>query len=259
MFNIKYTLDPDGDIILVLLDANSPFAVPDPGDMMPSAVKVPAGSAGWRSGAGPGTGTDDTAFLAAVTAAAATAAANAAARGSQFQEEDPEQNGQELYEPEVCFRLSSKHLKTASKYFRTQLRSPWKEHIDVAEDGSCIVRAEEWNEQALLIVMNIIHGRSKQVPRNLNLQLMAQVAVIVDYYACHEATWFFHKTWVGNYIRVWYTAGYGYGRDLMLWLFVTITFYSSSWFQEAAKSVIRTSTGTICAMNLPIASAIIGE
>lgn len=259
MHDIKYSIDPQGDTILILVNADAPFAVPEPGDMLPSALRDPEESGDWQTAASQRVSTSDAGSGTRLVVAPAAAPA-ATAQEAQSEGETPPENSRKLHDDDgVCFRVSSKHLIAASKYFRKQLKSPWKEHNDVAEDGSCIVWAQEWNEQALLIVMNIIHGRSKQVPRSVDLQLMARIAVIIDRCACHEATWFFHKTWIGNYFRRRPNASGERGRDLILWLFVTITFYCPSWFGVAADLVIQTSRGRIHGWNLPFAAALIGE
>lgn len=60
----------------------------------------------------------------------------------------------------IKLQLSSKHLKLASDYFRKMMGNNWKE--STPKDGfSFSVTADGWNEEALLTVMRILHGRTK--------------------------------------------------------------------------------------------------
>lgn len=38
----------------------------------------------------------------------------------------------------------------------------------------------------MLILMNIIQGRNRSVPEIINLEMLARLAILVDYYDCHE-------------------------------------------------------------------------
>ncbi|KAH6699592.1 hypothetical protein EV126DRAFT_424282 [Verticillium dahliae] len=49
-----------------------------------------------------------------------------------------------------------------------------------------IVEGFVWNINATLILMNTVRGCGLSVPRSISLELLAEVAVLVDYYVCHE-------------------------------------------------------------------------
>ncbi|CAJ2508725.1 Uu.00g137510.m01.CDS01 [Anthostomella pinea] len=44
--------------------------------------------------------------------------------------------------------------------------------------------AEDWDANALSILMYVIHGRHRGVPRSASLELLTKIAVLVDYYKC---------------------------------------------------------------------------
>lgn len=83
--------------------------------------------------------------------------------------------------PEIRMRLSSKHLTLASAYFQKLTANNWRE-INPADGYSCVVNTDEWDEEALLILMNLIHGRTTKIPRSISLEMLAKMSVLVDYY-----------------------------------------------------------------------------
>lgn len=157
--------------------------------------------------------------------------------------------------PEVRMRLSSKHLTLASRYFQKMTESNWKE--TTPEDGYAFTAtAEEWDEQALLILMNIIHGRTAKVPWTIDLDMFAKMAILVDYYECHEAVEFFVRTWkseIGSGVPMLFSS-----RDRLLRLFVSWVFPAPEDFRGLTKSIISTNIGPFNPLGVPIPQNIIG-
>lgn len=60
------------------------------------------------------------------------------------------------------------------------LTGPWMEGI--ARDSSqSLILAQDWDEKALLVLTNIIHGQTRPVPRRVTLEFLAKMTVLVDY------------------------------------------------------------------------------
>ncbi|PTB63510.1 hypothetical protein BBK36DRAFT_1126953 [Trichoderma citrinoviride] len=153
--------------------------------------------------------------------------------------------------PEVRMRLSSRHLTLASAYFEKMLANDWKETTPEG-DYSYVVKAEDWDEEALLIMMNIIHGRTAKLPMAMNLETLAKICALVDYYQCHEALKFFNQLWLGRIDRRSYT-----GRDLLLRLSVACVFPDRTKFQNLTMSLIKESKWPIESLGLPIPQSVI--
>lgn len=223
-----HQVDPDGDTLLILHYPDAPFAVMD-----------------------------------SVTIRRLTNSRN------QLQLEFVEQIRQELRsskksqsEPqvennkeEIRFQLSSKHLTLASEYFRKMMANDWKETTP-AEGYSFVVTAEEWDQKALLILMNIIHGRTTKVPLTISLEMLAKVSVLVDYYKCHEAVEFFAKTWISNLPE---PIPSSYGKNLVLRLCISWIFSEADIFRLLTKTVLYQSGGHIPSLGLPIPKAVISK
>jgi hypothetical protein len=158
---------------------------------------------------------------------------------------------------EVYFQLSSKHLTFTSEYFRGLMANNWKE-ANSSHDFAYSVTAEDWDEAALLMVMNIIHCKTKEIPHQVDLAMVAKVAVIVDYYQCSSAVRFYAEIWIKNFKKKDNSAD-TYGRNLLLKLFISYVFSNDSGFQKSTEIIIRESRGPIHSLGLPFPKEIVGE
>ncbi|KAK5997829.1 hypothetical protein PT974_00192 [Cladobotryum mycophilum] len=213
-----YAFDPNGDTLLTLRNSDKAFAVESPLKRWPKALP-------------------------------------------KYWTKDIEENEGQLGEspktthyhcPETQLRLSSKHLSLASSYFHKLTTNDWRE--TKAENGySFTVSAEGWDNEALRIVMCIIHGQTTELPRVVSLEKLAKIAVIVDYYKCHGAVDFFAKTWICNL----YDFPTSYGRNLLLRLLISWVFSEADTFQRLTEIIIRESRGPIHSLGLPIPEDVI--
>ncbi|PTB63511.1 hypothetical protein BBK36DRAFT_1143982 [Trichoderma citrinoviride] len=155
--------------------------------------------------------------------------------------------------PEVHMRLSSKHLALASEYFQKLMVGGWKETTTTAEGQySYTIQTEDFDEEALLIVMNIIHGKTTNLPRSVNLKRLAKISLLVDYYRCHEAVQFFSQTWLKSLGK---TASKS--RDHLLELSVSWVSANADAFRNSSMSLIKSSVKPIDSLGLPIPQNII--
>ncbi|KAK0716083.1 hypothetical protein B0H67DRAFT_256796 [Lasiosphaeris hirsuta] len=170
---------------------------------------------------------------------------------------EPETVGEEPAPPdspteifgEIRMRLSSRHLILASPYFRKALNGPWAE-------SERIVEAEEWDEAALLITMNIIHGHTRRVPRSVSLETLAKIALITDYYKFHEAIELFTEIWIPKLRKE--SPSEEFGMNTMFWILVSKVFSHAEVFRSVTAVAQRHSPGRITAPGLPI-DEILGE
>ncbi|KAL0937532.1 uncharacterized protein CTRU02_207263 [Colletotrichum truncatum] len=142
---------------------------------------------------------------------------------------------------EVTFLLSSRHLSLASSYFKAQLNGPWREASDV---------------NALLLLMQIIHGKTKDVPNCVDLETLAKAAVLIDYYKCHETTGFFSTLWVKSLKS---ELPSDLNRELILWLMISVVFLQNDVFESITKTAVQRSDGPIPMLGLPIPQSVISK
>jgi hypothetical protein len=156
----------------------------------------------------------------------------------------------------IQMQLSSKHLQLGSDYFSKMMANKnWKESIP--KNGFLFsATASGWNGEALLTVMRILHAQTTMLPQTTNLEMLANVAVIIDYYQCHGATDFFTKAWINKLEEPLPTA---FGRSLLLRFLISWVFSEADIFRHLSQIIIRESRGPVNVKDLPIPEAIISK
>jgi hypothetical protein len=157
---------------------------------------------------------------------------------------------------EVHYRVSSRHLALASPWFKRALsKYGWSESGRNPEDGMFHVKAADWDEEALLVVLNILHLRNGKVPRSVSLEMLAKIAVLVDYYECGEALEVFTEKWIES-LKASTPVPSTYDRDLVLWIWVSWIFDLADHFERATAVVIKEGQETLRNLELPIPSKV---
>lgn len=96
----------------------------------------------------------------------------------------PQTTVQSTEENGIRFRVCAGNLMSASPWFnRVLAKNGWMESNRNLEDKCYYISAEDWDEEAFLILMNIFHLRNREVPRTVTLETLAKIAVLVDYYS----------------------------------------------------------------------------
>lgn len=250
---IDHDLDVEGDVVLVLQNPNEPFAVWGEKEAWERSRPKP-----------PSTQSEDIqGYLREDPAypldhhSTSEAASESPERGEPRRKRRKGNPASVAGESsEVRFRLSSRHLILASPYFRAMLTGPWVESS--SRSGSMYTTsASEWDEGALTILMDIIHGHSERVPRSMSLELLAKIAVLVDYYKCHNIVKFYSDTWIKAIL-----GGTGlprkYSRDLVLWLFTSCVFVQHEIFNSLTLLALRQTRGPVRTLGLPFPDGLIG-
>ena len=153
----------------------------------------------------------------------------------------------------VTFRVSSHHLMQASLVFKAALTGGWKEGSTAA--GGCYqINAEDWDAEAMRVVLSLVHSRTKAIPRCVTLEMLSKIAVLVDYYELHEAVHFCASLWIDT-LR--FLPPKVYGRDLILWICVSWVFKDAPLFNGMTKLAIEQSPGKVPTFQLPIPEKVI--
>ncbi|KAK1450737.1 hypothetical protein CCUS01_02193 [Colletotrichum cuscutae] len=177
-----------------------------------------------------------------------------------YEEQEQEvyhESGQDRPEEQVVkFLVSSRHLALASRYFFAKLSGPWMEASIKHIDGCYHMDASDWDSDALLILMQVIHGKTRSVPRRIDLEMLAKLAVLVDYYDCHEVIEVYCPVWIES-LRD--TLPAEYGRDVILWLLISCVFKQDSIFQQMTQVAVSKSDDPIRTMELPIPLTVVGK
>lgn len=112
-----------------------------------------------------------------------------------------------------------------------------------------------FGSKAFEIVMNIIHGQTRHVPEIVSVDLLAQIAAIVDDLECQDSIWFFAKRWLSQIESPHFQE---MSKDLMRWILISFVFEESEIFNQITNGAIRYSTDKMPTFGLPIGSRILG-
>ncbi|KAJ5510928.1 hypothetical protein N7453_003031 [Penicillium expansum] len=138
------------------------------------------------------------------------------------------------------FQVSSKHLTLASAYFRRMLKDCW-------------IPINDCEPNILLIILNLIHGRSRQVPWKLSLPELTDIAVATDFFQCHEAIEVFARIWINNLEPLLSSS---FSEDTKRWMMIAWVFKSNDILQETEEIAIQQGRGPFQTINLPIPKSI---
>jgi len=159
---------------------------------------------------------------------------------------------------EVHCVVSSMHLMLASEYFRTMLGGDSKEAVKLKTKGRITIRLKI-DLDTMVILLNIIHGASRKVPRQVTLASLTQIAILAKGLGMLEAVEFFSDTWIDNLTREGFPKVY---NDRVLpFLFVFWVFNRPVEFADMTRLAERESTDKLQddVKNLPISKEIIGK
>lgn len=104
--------------------------------------------------------------------------------------------------------------------------------------------------------MRVLHGLNREVPRKITLEMLAKIAILVDYYQCHEAVELAVIMWIDAFKDCLPLKG---DRDLVLWLLVSSTFRQTETFRSITKTAIEESRAPLPALDLPISQNVISN
>ncbi|OQE20854.1 hypothetical protein PENFLA_c015G04403 [Penicillium flavigenum] len=151
------------------------------------------------------------------------------------------------------FQVSSKHLTLASDYFKRMLKACWAEGVALSTNGSVEIPVNDCKPEILLIILNIIHGRSRQVPRKLSLPQLTDIAVATDFFQCHEALELFAGTWIQDLKPLILSS---FSEDTKKWMMIAWVFKSNDILRETETIAMQQGTGPFHTSNLPIPKSI---
>ncbi|KAF2263258.1 hypothetical protein CC78DRAFT_545097 [Lojkania enalia] len=137
---------------------------------------------------------------------------------------------EEDVEPEIHYRVSSGQLKITSVFFQHLFKTGYKETIPDESDGLFHIEALDWDVDAMLIVLNIMHARNELVDRKLDLLTLVKVAVILKRAPLPRS----------------------YGPDSIMWIFVSSVFADRDVLKRMTALAARQSLGPFQTLGLPI-------
>jgi hypothetical protein len=141
---------------------------------------------------------------------------------------------------EVQMRVSSKHLILASATFGAYLGSDkFAEGRTLQTKGNVVVRLYDEDPDAMTILLHIIHGQTRKVPRQVSLEMLSKLAFVVNHRQMHEAVELFSDSWIENLKRD--SLPGRYTPEVLSWLFIFWVFRKEDDFRNMSQILERES------------------
>ncbi|MCJ1396715.1 hypothetical protein MMC18_009607 [Xylographa bjoerkii] len=150
---------------------------------------------------------------------------------------------------EVRIRVSSKHLTLASRVFKNMLKPGFLEGDKLHDPGYVEFLLPDDNPAALLILLNLVHGRIRTVPRKVDIVTLLELAILVDKYELLEITEMILDFWLENPKK---KIKEGFDEDLIPWMCISYVFRKPEIFRQVTKTAQLESEGPIDNYSLPI-------
>jgi BTB/POZ domain len=112
------------------------------------------------------------------------------AKGKDTQNTDQAENWAHLdinYPAVIQMRVSSGHLILVSPVFKRLLKGGFAECHTLTSAGTAEICLPDDNPEAMQILLNIIHGHTRKVPREIKFDTLTQISILIDKYSLHEA------------------------------------------------------------------------
>jgi hypothetical protein len=154
------------------------------------------------------------------------------------------------------FRVSSRHLILASPYFQGRLGSQWPEGKELKSKGSVELEIPDTDPETLLILLNIIHARTTRVPLLVTVNQLTELAIMTDYFQCHDAVGVYSNMWKESLKTQIPTK---YSPAILKWILISWVFGYPDVFTSVTQTAQLQTTSSIWAMDLPIPANIQGE
>ncbi|KAI3342222.1 hypothetical protein F4824DRAFT_495161 [Ustulina deusta] len=156
-----------------------------------------------------------------------------------------------LEEEQWRFRASSKHLALASTRVKTMMKG--SDANETHDDGLLHWNFDGFDVNAISIILSVIHGLNRRVPRTVSLTMLAQIASVVEYLKCHEVMELYASIWVDH---IGDPDPAPSREDWDCWISVAGVFQNAAIFKKWTHVAIIQSLNSTPSLELPILSQI---
>ncbi|CAG8927177.1 unnamed protein product [Penicillium salamii] len=153
------------------------------------------------------------------------------------------------------FLVSSKHLKTASEYFKGLLSERWPKGRALASGTVVQIAIDDCKADELLLLLNIIHGNVRAVPQKISFQTLVHVSLAVDFFQCTDVVQLFALRWIDGLKA---DLPSKWTPEIPEWIMISVLFRHEDTFAHVTKIAVENGTCPFETHNLPIPKHIKG-
>ncbi|KAF4943109.1 hypothetical protein FSARC_15044, partial [Fusarium sarcochroum] len=156
------------------------------------------------------------------------------------------------------FLCSKKHLTLASPRAAKIFSSSFKEASKQDDGFHHWIFEAIFDAEAFELVLRIIHGKTREIPQVIELDVLAAIASITDDLQCHDALYYFSHRWMSSFHGVFGSRlPEAMNKTLAQFILISFVFEHVRLFQDSTKTAIRFSDGVIPTFELPIRADIL--
>lgn len=152
-------------------------------------------------------------------------------------------------------------MMLSSPVFKAMLQhGTFKEGKALQTNGKAEIPLSDDDVEGWEIILNIIHGRSRKVPRQVNLLDMTEISILVDKYQMTEAVEVFSDSWIED-LKIDIPTELSQG-GVFSWIGISWVFGKRVEFQKMTSLVLKQIHGdtlTATTIGLPIPNLICGR
>ncbi|RHZ59253.1 uncharacterized protein CDV56_105070 [Aspergillus thermomutatus] len=248
MDNDPYTLDPDGDVILLFPKVNKDSSPSQSAETSDQVIPLASPTTSLTIDASAPAPDAHTVHTEGSNIPISVPVTSANQNQSICEVNDASEGGNTESHP-VRMRVSSRHLALASPVFKRMFSGDWNEAHEIRSEGATEIIMDIWDLDAMLIVMNIVHGYAPKVPRKVDLDTLAKIAVIIDYYQCPGVVEVFAEMWV-NQLKG--DMPQTVGNAVIQWICIAWVFRKPAEFLAATRVTLVESCGIMQTYDLPV-------
>lgn len=153
------------------------------------------------------------------------------------------------------FLVSSKHLALASPVFKAAIQcGDTQSHVSRQESPVKVPLFYD-DSDALLVLLRLIHGQFRQVPREVDLGTLTQITILVDKYELLETTYLLVDEWLSGVTN---SIPSEINDNLRRWIFIADIFQEETISRRVKQVAGFRSEGSLKAAGLPIPRQILG-
>lgn len=249
----KITIDPDGDLLLILNERKK--ISKNKKIISSTAIAVVPFE---DSGIGMESGLEEAEVLETVE--------EDAYHGDAEKEKEMEKEKKQKELKEIHMLVSSKHMVLVSPVFKAMLQwNNFKEGYAMKAHGKVEVPLPDDDPEAMRILVDIVHCHHKDVPRKVKLSLLTHLAILVDKYRLHESVQIYSDMWISHAKKKFPSSMAEDGVEICLqWLCISWVFEKARDFTDMTRIFQQESTQSLAEMikdsgwDIPVPGTVIG-
>ncbi|KAM0210946.1 hypothetical protein ACHAPA_004766 [Fusarium lateritium] len=154
---------------------------------------------------------------------------------------------------EKHFICSKKHLTLASPRARKIFSSSFKEATKEDDSFHHWKFDATFDDKAFDLVLKVIHGKTRDIPRYIDRDLLTAVASVTDDLQCHDALNYHGYGWVSSSSGLFgLSVPQEMSKTLVQLVLTSFVFEHEGIFENSTKAAIRFNNGSVPTFELPI-------